>query len=177
MAAAHTAPVIPQCNNGYMGPYGNYLPSSPLPSVITTNLDVPSGSVCVLTGNEVMGNVTVEGSLTAWGGHFDKNVTIKGGEFAGKNNRVQIDGNLSFLNPAADSYNGFWGNQDGSNLVKGNVTYTIDNTMAYPLYHSPLLDFEGGTNVIGNFYYSDQGTGWAGHLNTAGLTAKNFPAS
>jgi hypothetical protein len=112
-----------------------------------------------------------------WGGHFDKNVTVKGGEFAGKNNRVQIDGNLTITNPAVYSSNGFWGNQDGTNLVKGNVTYTIDNTMAYPDYQSPSLYFGGGTQVVGNFNYSDQGTGFPGHLDTGGLTAKNFPAA
>lgn len=170
--AAHAAPVSTgstTCNNGYMGPYGNYLPGTPLPSVVTTNLDVPSGAVCVLSGNEVKGNVSVEGSLTAWGGHFDKNVTVTGGEFAGKNNSVQIDGNLTILDPAADSYNGFWVNQGTTNLVKGNMSYTIDSTTAYPMYHSPLLHFEG-TTVQGHFNYSDQGTGWTGHFDQGGLT-------
>jgi hypothetical protein len=141
--------------------------------VITNNLDVPAGTMCALSGNEVMGTVTVEGSLTVWGGHFDKNVSVTGGAFAGINNPVQIDGQLSFLNPAAYSYNGFWVN----GLVKGNVTYKIDNTMAYPDYQSPLLYFGGGTQVVGNFSYSDQGIGFAGHLDTHGLTAKNFPTS
>jgi hypothetical protein len=112
----------------------------------------------------------VEGSLVAFGGTFDASVSVFGGSFQGVNNGVTILGNLSFLNPAVYSYNGFWGNQFGTtNSVNGSISYTIDSTTAYPMYQSPLLYFGGGTNVHGNFTYSDQGTGFQGHLDTGGL--------
>src|SRR6516164_157474 len=40
------------------------------PSVITTNLNVPAGATCRLYGNEVKGNVSVQGSLVAFGATF-----------------------------------------------------------------------------------------------------------
>jgi hypothetical protein len=141
------------------------------PSVITTNLNVPAGATCRLYGNEVKGNVTVQGSLVAFGGTFDKNVSVTGGSFAGENWGVTIKGNLSYVNPATYSYNGFWGNYS-PNTVEGNVSYVIDSSTAYPCYQSPLLYFGGGTTVNGSFNYSDQGTGFAGHLNQDGLTVK-----
>jgi len=141
------------------------------PSVITTNLNVPAGATCTLYGNEVKGNVSVQGSLVAFGGTFDKNVSVTGGSFAGKNWGVTIKGNLSFVDPATYSYNGFWGNYS-SNTVEGNLSYVIDSSTAYPCYQSPLLYFGGGTTVNGNFNYSDQGTNFAGHLDQNGLTVK-----
>ena len=138
------------------------------PSVITTNLNVPAGATCRLYGNEVKGNVTVQGSLVAFGATFDRNVSVTGGSFSGSNWGVTIKGNLSFVDPATYSYNGFWGNYS-HNTVDGNVSYVIDNSTAYPCYQSPLLYFGGGTTVNGNFTYSDQGTGFAGHLDQGGL--------
>jgi hypothetical protein len=143
------------------------------PSVITTNLNVPAGATCRLYGNEVKGNVSVQGSLVAFGATFDRNVSVTGGSFAGVNNGVTIKGNLSFVDPATYSYNGFWGNQGGTtNTVDGNMSYVIDSSTAYPCYQSPLLYFGGGTTVNGSFNYSDQGTGFAGHLDQGGLTVK-----
>ena len=140
------------------------------PSVITTNLNVPAGATCRLYGNEVKGNVSVQGTLVAFGATFDRNVSVTGGSFSGVNNGVTIKGNLSFVDPATYSYNGFWGNQGGTtNTVDGNVSYVIDSNTAYPCYQSPLLYFGGGTTVNGSFSYSDQGTGFAGHLDQGGL--------
>jgi hypothetical protein len=138
------------------------------PSVITTNLNVPAGATCRLYGNEVKGNVSVQGSLVAFGATFDRNVSVTGGSFAGVNWGVTIKGNLSFVDPATNSYNGFWGNYS-PNTVDGNLSYVIDNSTAYPCYQSPLLYFGGGTTVNGSFNYSDQGTGFAGHLDQGGL--------
>ena len=140
----------------------------PSGSVVTTNLNVPAGATCRLFGNEVKGNVTVQGSLVAFGATFDRNVSVTGGSFAGENWGVTIKGNLSFVDPATYSYNGFWGNYS-HNTVDGNVSYVIDNSTAYPCYQSPLLYFGGGTTVNGSLSYSDQGTGFAGHLDTGGL--------
>jgi hypothetical protein len=143
---------------------------SQLPSVITTNLNVPAGATCTLSGNEVKGNVSVQGSLTAFGATFDRNVSVTGGSFSGVNYGVTIKGNLSFVDPATYSYNGFWGNQYGTtSTVDGNLSYVIDSSTAYPCYQSPLLYFGGGTTVNGSFSYSDQGTGFAGHLDQGGL--------
>jgi hypothetical protein len=139
------------------------------PSVITTNLNVPAGATCRLYGNEVKGNVTVQGSLVAFGATFDRNVSVTGGSFSGSNWGVTIKGNLSFVDPATYSYNGFWGNYS-PNTVDGNLSYVIDSSTAYPCYQSPLLYFGGGTTVNGSFSYSDQGTGFAGHLDQGGLT-------
>jgi hypothetical protein len=106
-----------------------------------------------------------------WGGQLDRNVTVTGGQFRGINWGVTIGGNLIIVDPAANSQNGFWGNQGGStNVVKGLVSYTIDSSTAYPNYQSPSLYFGGGTTVQGKFTYSDSGTGWAGHLDKGGLT-------
>ena len=139
------------------------------PSVITTNLNVPAGATCRLYGNEVKGNVSVQGSLVAFGATFDRNVSVTGGSFAGANWGVTIKGNLSFVDPATYSYNGFWGNQGGTtSTVDGNMSYVIDSSTAYPCYQSPLLYFGGGTTVNGSFSYSDQGTGFAGHLTRVG---------
>jgi hypothetical protein len=140
---------------------------------VMTNVTVPANSTCDLSWADVHGNVTVNGSLVTYGiTHFGGNVQVnQGGSFAASNWGVTIDGNLSFLNPATYSYNGFWGNQGGtSNLVKGNINYTITSGMQYPMYQSPLLYFGGGTHVNGNLNYSDQGTGFPGHLDTGGLT-------
>ena len=140
----------------------------PSGSVITTNLNVPAGASCRLFGNEVKGNVSVQGSLVAFGATFDRNVSVTGGSFAGENWGVTVKGNLSFVDPATYSYNGFWGNYS-HNTVDGNLSYVIDSSTAYPCYQSPLLYFGGGTNVNGSFNYSDQGTGFAGHLDQGGL--------
>jgi hypothetical protein len=136
---------------------------------ISTNVNVPAGATCKLSGSDVKGNVSVQGTLVTFGTTtFEKNVSVTGGSFAAANWGVTIDGNLSFVNPAAYSYNGFWGNYS-ANEVKGNLSYAIESSTAYPCYQSPLLYFGGGTKVDGNFNYSDQGTGFAGHLDQGGL--------
>jgi hypothetical protein len=141
-------------------------------TVVTQNVDVPANTSCDLSWADMQGNVTVEGSLTTAGiTTFEHNVTVAGGSFAASNWGVTIGGNLQITDPSTYSYNGFWGNQGGtSNEVKGNVTYTITNAMNYPDYQSPLLYFGGGTEVDGTFTYTDHGTGWAGHLDTGGLS-------
>ena len=138
-------------------------------TVIATNLNVPAGATCRLFANEVKGNVTVQGSLYTFGAiTFDRNVSVTGGEFKGSNWGVTVNGNLSFIDPAPNSQNGFFGNYS-PNEVKGNMSYVIDSSTAYPCYQSPLLYFGGGTKVDGSFNYSDYGTGFAGHLDQNGL--------
>jgi hypothetical protein len=137
---------------------------------IATNVTVPAGARCDLSWSTIKGNVTVNGDLVTYGQTtFEKNVSVDRGSFAAMNWDVTINGNLSFVNPATYSYNGFWGDYS-PNVVKGNLTYTITSDTVYPDYQSPLLYFGGGTRVNGNFTYSDLGTGFAGHLDQGGLT-------
>ena len=139
---------------------------------IAANVTVPAGASCDLSWADVKGNVDVYGSLKTFGiTHFEGNVTVHpGGSYGASNWGVTIDKNLSITDPATYSYNGFWGNQGGTtNVVKGNLNYTIDADTVYPMYQSPLLYFGGGTTVEKNFNYSDQGTGFPGHLDRGGL--------
>jgi hypothetical protein len=132
---------------------------------INSNLDVPAG-VTFFTSSHVTGNLTVEGTLYAVGGTFDKNVNVNpGGMFQGMNWGVTIKGNLNILDPAANSQNGFSGDEYGtSSLVMGNVNYKIDSLTAYPNYQSPQL-YLYNTTVKGNLNYIDQGIGFPGHLD------------
>jgi hypothetical protein len=148
---------------------------------ITTSVNVPAGATCDLSWADVTtgNNVTVNGHLRSYGQtHFGKNVTInQGGSFDAGNWGIVIDGNLAFTNPATYSYNGFFSLNHPDwdySVVHGNIDYKITSAMAYPDYQSPLLYFGGGVKVDGNFSYSDQGTGFPGHLDTGGLTARNF---
>jgi hypothetical protein len=135
-------------------------------TIVATNVTVPAGAKCDLSWADVKGNVSVQGTLTSYGAtKFEKNVSVVGGQFGTANWAIEIDGNLSFLDPAAGSYNGFWGNYGGINLVKGNMSYTIDSATAYPCYSSPLLYGGGGVQVNGNFSYTDNGIGQAGHFD------------
>jgi hypothetical protein len=143
---------------------------------INSNVTIPAGATCNLSWSDIKGNVTVNGRLVTYGiTHFEKNISVNGGSFAAANWGVTIDGNLSFLNPAVYSYNGFWGDYS-PNVVKGNLSYTITSDTVYPDYQSPLLYFGGGVTVNGNFNYSDQGSGFPGHLDKGGLTAANLPS-
>jgi hypothetical protein len=137
---------------------------------VAANITVPAGAHCDLSWATVEKNVEVYGSLTTFGKtHFEGNVTVHpGGSFAASNWGVTIDKNLQITDPAAGSYNGFWGDYS-ANEVKGNVTYTIDSNTAYPQFNSPLLYFGGGVTVDKDFTYTDQGTGFTGHLDTGGI--------
>jgi hypothetical protein len=126
-------------------------------------IDVPKGTICNLTNANISANLTVEGELVSFGGVFPKNVTVnEGGQFEAMNNGVEIDGNLSITNPGIGSPwsgngNGFWGNQYGtSNLVKGNVSFTMDPSK-YQDYTWPYLYFGGGTKVNGTLTYNVHG--------------------
>jgi hypothetical protein len=139
---------------------------------VNSNITVPAGKTCDLSWADVKKNVEVYGSLKTMGiTHFEGNVTVHpGGSFGAANWGVTIDKNLQITDPATYSYNGFWGNQGGTtNVVKGSLIYTIDANASYPMYQSPLLYFGGGTTVEKDFTYTDQGVGFAGHLDTGGL--------
>jgi hypothetical protein len=118
--------------------------------------------------------VAVSGTLQTWAPvTFDKNVTVNpGGHFKASNWGITINGNLQITDPAANSDNGFWGNQGGTaNEVKGNVSYTITPAANYQMYQAPYLYFGGGTKVDGSVTYVDNGSGFHGGFDQGGLSA------
>jgi hypothetical protein len=143
-------------------------PTWDVSGTVATNFTVPAGSRhCRVFGADIKGNTSVGGSLEAFGGTFEKNVGVVGGSFGAVNHGVTIDGNLSFLDPAANSANGFWPPDDTINLLKGNLSYTIDSNASYPCYGWPAL-YLGSVTVDGNFNYT--GYTFNDHLYTSGLT-------
>jgi hypothetical protein len=127
---------------------------------INANVTVAAGQTCRFSGT-INGNLTVNGTGTMLmqGGEVTGNVNVSpGGLFQGYNYGVTIDKNLNITNPASDSpiggSNGFYGNQAGTtNLVKGNVNYTLTYG-TYGLWSWPSLYFGGGTTVGGIINYS-----------------------
>lgn len=114
------------------------------------NYVVPTGQTAYLGWADVKGNLVINGSVINYGmTTFEKNVSVVGGQFKAGNWGVTIDGNMSFLNPAANSDNGFWGDYS-PNLIKGNLSYIINGASSGGAY----LDFQGPTTVDGNFTYS-----------------------
>jgi hypothetical protein len=98
-----------------------------LPSqVIPTNLDVPAGATCQLNWVEVVGNVTVEGTLTAFSSKFDKNVNVTGA------------GSISLIN----------GETSMPILGNLNITGSSGNSGIYCPNHSNVI--QGNINVTGN---------------------------
>jgi hypothetical protein len=95
-------------------------------TMVNGNLDVPAGATCKFSG-EVTGNVTVEGTLAAFGAKFDKNVIVNGGRFGSANWGSTILGNLNISgsqgNPGAGDLNGFWSEYSDSHIY-GNVNYS-----------------------------------------------------
>jgi hypothetical protein len=130
-------------------------------TTVNANVTVPAGATCSFWGT-INGNVTVNGTMLMSGGEVTGNVNVpQGGLFQGFNYGVTIDKNLTITNPAADSpiggSNGFYGNQYGTtNLVKGNVNFTL-NSGVYAPYRWPSLYFGGGTRVGGTINYSVAG--------------------
>lgn len=138
--------------------------SFPDGTVIPGTLNVPAGVDCRLGWDEVLGNANVNGNLYTFGPiHFHNQVNVyPGGSFMASNYGVTIDGNLTITDPAANSGNGFWGDQRINGVdptfstVKGNVTYTITPTAAaaYPQYQWPYLYTGVKTVVQKNVNYS-----------------------
>jgi hypothetical protein len=137
-------------------------------TTVNSNVTVPAGAHCDLSWATVTGNVNVAGSLTTFGQtHFEGNVIVNGGSFAGANWGVTIDKNLQFTDPATYSYNGFWGDYS-PNVVKGQITYTITSATNYPPSQAPVLYFHDTT--AGGFSYSDNGLGQHRAPDTRGLS-------
>lgn len=144
-------------------------------TTVNANVTVPAGQTCWFWGT-INGNVTANGKFMMSGGEVTGNVTVnQGGLFQAFNYGVTIDKNLTITNPA-DAYaspiggnNGFYGNQGGTtNVVKGNVTFTMDPSLYAP-YTWPSLYFGGGTTVGGTVNYNAGGLAER-PLDTNGLT-------
>jgi hypothetical protein len=94
-----------------------------LTGVIPNNLDVPAGAVCQLNWAEVVGNVTVEGTLLSFSSMYDKNINVSGaGSISiinGYSDRP-IKGNL---NISGSGQSGIYPGNTG-NVVLGNITVT-----------------------------------------------------
>jgi hypothetical protein len=137
--------------------------SFPDGTVIPGTLTVAAGVDCRLGWVEVTGPTNVAGNLLTFGPvHFHSGVTVTpGGSFVASNYGVTIDGNLSITDPAANSNNGFFGNQPINGVptystVNGNVTYTVSPAAAaaYPQYQWPALYTGYRTVVTKNVNYS-----------------------
>ena len=114
------------------------------------DMDVPANSTCtVQSGVTVTGNVTVEGELITFGGHFTGNVVVTGTLYAvpSLNNGQYtspgtiIDGDLTIGSNGWLHFTGLPGNM--VNQVKGNVTATNSGG---PYFY--LTDTTVGKNVI-----------------------------
>jgi hypothetical protein len=96
----------------------------PLTGVIPNNLHVPAGEFCQLNWAEVVGNVTVEGTLLSFSSMYDKNVNVTGAgsiTIANGYNDRPIKGNL---NISGSGQSGIAPANDGNNVVLGNITVT-----------------------------------------------------
>jgi hypothetical protein len=137
------------------------IPTTDVSGTVNSNLTVPAGApLCRVFNATINGNTSVQGNIKVFGGTFNGNVSVTGGSFATDNAAVKINGNLSFVNPAVNSQNGFWRPAE----VTGNLSYSITSDTVYPMYQSPLLYFGAPTQVDRSFNYSDLGTGFPGHL-------------
>ena len=156
-----------QCNNATVDNDGGL--QKQLPAVVNSNLNVPSGAICRLYGNEVQGNITVQpgGLLHTFGLHADKQVTVNGGAWINSNHGVEVDGNVQITDPMAGSQNGFGtlNDQTDSNLIKGSFSFTVSSAVDYPMYDSAQLYFGSPTTVDKSFTYSDAGIGFHAHLD------------
>jgi hypothetical protein len=130
------------------------------------SLTIPNdGQRHYLMGTTFSGNILVQGDLFVSAATINGNVTVaNGGHIEFDNYGSTVNGNLTIVDPAANSQSGFWADLGGtSSLVTGNVTYTIDSNASYPQYQSPLL-YLYNVHVNGNLDYSDFGPGFTGHL-------------
>ena len=102
-------------------------------STITTNLTVPAGKFCDLSGDgggwsTIKGNVTVNGVMFAQGVKFEKNVAVDGGIFRAVNDGSTITGNMSIKNSTGSlglAESGFWNTTRFT--VVGNYSVTDSN--------------------------------------------------
>jgi hypothetical protein len=105
--------------------------NSHLPALIVGNLDVPANQTCNLYGQEVTGNVTVEGRLNSFSARFDGNVTVTGGVIQianGNGMSSAILGNLTITGSTGNS--GIY-NPNIANYILGNLTFSGNSGNLY----------------------------------------------
>jgi hypothetical protein len=118
---------------------------SQLPAYIPGSLDIPAGQVCNLYGQEVAGNVTVEGTLNSYGTRFDGNVTVTGGVIVISNGNGQAAGLMGNLTITGSAGNSQIGCPNISNVIGGNLTYTGNSGNLYV-----CQAYVGGTVNVNN---------------------------
>jgi hypothetical protein len=92
--------------------------------LIQNNLHVPAGASCQLNWAEVMGNVTVEGTLISFSSQYDKNIDVTGAgaiSIANGYSARPIKGNLKI---SGSGQSGIYPANDGNNVVLGNIIVT-----------------------------------------------------
>ena len=148
---------------GVPGHTWDNIPTTDVFGTVNSNLDVAAGApLCrIFNGATINGNLTVEGTVSAFGGHVTGNVTVNaGGQFKNSNSvGFTIDKNLTFQ-PGVGPDNGFFNTGDsyvGQNLnyygstplfvgygtlhVAGNATITGGSSALYG------LDVHGVSNI------------------------------
>jgi hypothetical protein len=99
------------------------IPTTDVYGTVNSNLDVPAGApLCRIFNATINGNLTVEGTVSAFGGHVTGNVTVNaGGQFKNSNSvGFKIDKNLNFQ-PGVGPDNGFF--NTGDSYVGQNLNY------------------------------------------------------
>ena len=125
----------------------------------TTNLDVPAGATCRLSGGSVSGNVSVEGTLFTFGYSFSQNVTVTGGSFCNVNYPLHITGNLAITGSSGPSngpceQNGNFAVYGDGSSIGGNFSYTGNSGRLY------IAGDAGGTVLSGNFTFNTNTGGY-----------------
>jgi hypothetical protein len=134
------------------------------PNPITTNLVVPAGAICRMSGVVVQGNTSVNGSLYTIGSTFDGNVSVDGGCLTTANQGNTFKKNLSITNSpgcwlGGAVQDGFW-TPYSDTIICGNFSYSYDLTYSgtmYPFYIQNCDDQGNCHNVIvgGSFNVSN----------------------
>jgi hypothetical protein len=130
----------------------------PCTNIITTtvsgSLDVPAGTFYCLYGVDVMGTVTVEGTLVSFSAHFHKNVNVTGGTIQianGNGPSSAIEGNLAIT---GSSGNNSIGCPSLYNLIGGNISFTQSSGNLYVCQATVLGGVTVNNNVRINNDYS-----------------------
>jgi hypothetical protein len=121
------------------------------PNLITANLVVPAGAICRMSGVEVQGTTSVNGTLYTIGSTFDGNVGVDGGCLTTANQGNTFEKNVSITNSpgcwglGGATQNGFWSPYSPT---------TIGGSLSYVNNAVPLYIGYGPTTVGGDFTYS-----------------------
>jgi hypothetical protein len=142
-----------------------------LTGTIKNNFVVPAGVTCYLSGSEVMGNVTVNGVLNAWGDTFDGNVSVSGpgSAFVQFNWGDTIHGNLSITGSDGNGFVNQFTNEYSNSVVDGNIYYTGNFTnLKVENYNGHHLEVKGNVTYLNNVNDTYQGPADFSGLNVDG---------